>query len=246
MTRVLLYSGGMDSWLISKLWKPDIKLYIDIKGSYSEIEKKFLEPDVKIIEFPLGIFEKESKFIPMRNLYFLMLATNYGDEICLGATAGDRGVQDKVPEFFDRAEDIMNFLLKKQSNQKEDKKIKIEKKYLNYGKQDLVKEYIKSGGTLEEIKNNSFSCYNSNSGEPCYNCKPCFRKFVTLYNFGYKYKDEEIKKIFEHIRNEVVPKSKNKNNTYYSKRNSEGEIAEKVVKELYDKFGLDITKDEKC
>lgn len=26
--KVLLYSGGMDSWLIDKIWKPDVKLYV--------------------------------------------------------------------------------------------------------------------------------------------------------------------------------------------------------------------------
>ena len=30
MKKVLLYSGGLDSWLIDKLWNPDFKLYIDI------------------------------------------------------------------------------------------------------------------------------------------------------------------------------------------------------------------------
>ena len=41
--KVLLYSGGTDSWLIDKIWKPDVKLYIDIHGRYSEFEKKLLE-----------------------------------------------------------------------------------------------------------------------------------------------------------------------------------------------------------
>ena len=36
--KVLLFSNGMDSWLIDKLWKPDVKIYIDIEGSYSEKE----------------------------------------------------------------------------------------------------------------------------------------------------------------------------------------------------------------
>jgi len=38
MKKVLLYSGGMDSWLIDKLWKPNVKLYIDTGGSYSKDE----------------------------------------------------------------------------------------------------------------------------------------------------------------------------------------------------------------
>jgi len=116
MTKVLLYSGGVDSWLINKLWKPDIKLYININGAYNKEEIKHLPPDVIIIDFPLGIFEdKNTKYVPLRNLYFLMLASNYGDHICLGATSGDYGAIDKRPEFLDLAESIINYCLQKQS-----------------------------------------------------------------------------------------------------------------------------------
>ena len=34
--KVLLYSGGMDSWLIDKIWKPDVKLYVDMGTKYSQ------------------------------------------------------------------------------------------------------------------------------------------------------------------------------------------------------------------
>ena len=90
MKKVLLYSGGVDSWLINKIWNPDIKLYIDIHNEYSEIEKSQLPKDTIIIDFPyLSKIERKDKYVPLRNLYFLMIASNYGDEICLGATAGD-------------------------------------------------------------------------------------------------------------------------------------------------------------
>lgn len=49
MKKVLLYSGGTDSWLIDKIWKPDTKIYIDIHGRYSEVEKKRLPNDVKVV-----------------------------------------------------------------------------------------------------------------------------------------------------------------------------------------------------
>ena len=45
MKKVLLYSGGMDSWLISHLWKPDVKLYIDTGSSYAAEERRRLPPD---------------------------------------------------------------------------------------------------------------------------------------------------------------------------------------------------------
>ena len=35
---VLLYSGGMDSWLISKICKPDIKLFFDLGTASSNAE----------------------------------------------------------------------------------------------------------------------------------------------------------------------------------------------------------------
>ena len=97
MKKVLLYSGGADSWLIDKLWKPDVKLYVNIHGEYNVAEMKRLPADVKVLDFPLlGQFEDpETHFVPLRNLYFLMLATHYGDHICFGATRGDRNRNDK-------------------------------------------------------------------------------------------------------------------------------------------------------
>ena len=41
--KVLLYSGGMDSWLIDKLWKPDIRLYVDMNTRYSRILESWYE-----------------------------------------------------------------------------------------------------------------------------------------------------------------------------------------------------------
>ena len=98
--KVMLYSGGMDSWLISRLWKPDVKLYINIDGDYSKEEIKKLPKDVKIVDFPLlGKFELPNKFVPLRNLYFLMIASHFGNKVCLGAMAGDWGNNDKKYNF---------------------------------------------------------------------------------------------------------------------------------------------------
>ena len=53
--KVLLYSGGMDSWLISQLWNPDIKLYIDTGTAYAEEEKRRLPSAVSVEALPMGI-----------------------------------------------------------------------------------------------------------------------------------------------------------------------------------------------
>ena len=244
MTKVLLYSNGMDSWLISELWKPDVKLYVNMSTSYSDVEIAKLPKDVKIVDFPLGQFEEESKFIPMRNLYLLMIASNYGDEICLGATAGDWGSKDKTPEFLDRAEDMINYLLGKQSKVEGDRHIHICRDFIYKFKTDLVNDYLEQGGDIRRIWDESFSCFTPVDGRPCLHCKPCFRKFTSLAGYGCTFTEDERRRIWEYCRSEIVPRSKCINATYYSERGEEGRIAEKVVRELYDEFGGDINADE--
>lgn len=245
MTKVLLYSGGMDSWLIDKLWKPDVKIYIDIEGSYSKQEIERLPKDVQVIKMPLGIYEQESKYVPLRNLYFLMIASNYGDDICLGATAGDWGSKDKTPEFFEKAEEMLNFLLSKQSKVAEDRNIHLETKYLYMHKNELLDAYLQEGGTLQELYSDSFSCFTPVDNEPCLNCKPCFRKYVCLAYYGYEFTLEERKKMYDFVRTNIVPLSKNENATYYSERGSEGKIAAFVVDKLYEEFGGNLEDDKR-
>ena len=70
--KVLLYSGGMDSWLIDKLWKPDIRLYIDMNTRYSKEEMKRLPDDIVIEKLDLSKWEREDKIIPLRNMYLMV------------------------------------------------------------------------------------------------------------------------------------------------------------------------------
>lgn len=244
MTKVLLYSGGMDSWLIDKLWKPDKKIYIDIHGSYSHEEIERLPKDVEIIDLPIGIYEQESKHVPLRNLYFLMIASNYGDELCLGATAGDRGAKDKTPEFFAKTEELINFLLGKQSKVPVGRHIHIETKYMNMYKNEIVDEYLRNGGSLQALYEQSFSCYTPDHGNPCFNCRPCFRKYVCLAYRGFEFPKEQRQKMYNFVKTIIVPRSKNKDATYYSERASEGEEAKVVVADLYKEFGGSIEEDE--
>ena len=209
MKKVLLYSGGMDSWIISQLWKPDIKLYVDMHSHYSEQEKKFLPEDVLVYEFPLGQWERDDKIIPLRNLYLCMVACNItGDEdveICLGATAGDR-VLDKSPEFANKTTELLNFLYSEQWWIPTGKKVRINIDYKNYTKEQLLEMYKEQGGELEIAFKDSFSCYNpSDEGEECWMCKPCFRKFVAFNHAGYKFSPEILTKVIPYIQYEIAP-----------------------------------------
>ena len=185
MKKVLLYSGGMDSWLIDKIWKPDVKLYVDMKTRYSEEEIKRLPDDVIIEQLDLGKWERDDAIIPLRNLYLVMLATNYGDDVCLGATAGDR-VLDKSPQFAYKASDLLSFLYTKQ-HWTEERKINVNLDFKGMTKKELIAKYLQEGGNLEEAVRGSFSCYYPEDNHECWQCKPCFRKYVAFKMNGYDF-----------------------------------------------------------
>lgn len=238
MTKVLLYSGGTDSWLIEKLWKPDKKIYINIHGFYSDAEIARLPDDVEILDFAeLGKAEdKNTNFVPLRNLYFLMIASNYGDEVCLGATLSDRGSKDKREEFLDKAQDIIDYCLLGNSFA-EDKHIKICKDYVGLHKFQIIKMYLDAGGTIEEFVKDSFSCYHSINGKECMHCKQCYKKFLEAFYFGHNYSDLEEIKMINYLKNNVIPLN-NHEGTYFTDRTGEGEYMKQSVDRLFKQYGL--------
>lgn len=212
MQKILLYSGGMDSYLIDKLWKPDRRIYVDMHTRYSQQEIDCIKKrrnDVEFIDFPLGQWEREDKIIPLRNLYLPMVICNItGDEdvdICLGATNSDR-VLDKSQEYVEKATDLLNYLYQPQWWIPNGKKVRVNIDYKKYTKEDLLKMYMEQGGDLDKAYNESFSCYEPDEeGNVCHRCKPCFRKFVAFASVGYEFPEEVLRKTIPYIGKEIIP-----------------------------------------
>lgn len=208
MNKILLYSGGMDSWLMDKLWNPDIKLYIDLNGRYNKQEIEHLPSDVIIEKLDLSKWERSDKILPLRNLYLCMLATNYADkdgcEILLGATAGDR-VLDKSYEFADKTSDLLTYLYTSQWWNPTAKTIKVCLTYKDKTKEELLQMYVNNGGSLEKAWKESFSCYEPDeNGNVCMSCKPCFRKFVSFAKMGFVDKSW-LSTVIPYIEKEIIP-----------------------------------------
>jgi len=221
--KVLLFSGGMDSWLINQLWNPDILLYININNQYSKEEIKRLPDNVIIENLDLSKWEREDKIIPLRNLYFLAMATNYGNEICLGATNGDR-VLDKTYEFKKKYEKLLNYLFQKQ-HWTEKRTIKINLDFKKYTKTQLLKKYINKNGDIKKAFHESFSCYNPIKGKECWQCKPCFRKYVAFKNNGFVFNKKTEDKVKKFINKFIIPQIENKT---YNRKKEEKEILQAI------------------
>ena len=174
MKKVLLYSGGMDSYIISKLWKPDVKLFIDYGTEQTAEERKRLPKDVIVKEIDLSRYiENDNKStIPLRNLLFANIAINYGDIVAIGGVRDDLHY-DKSKRFARRATRLFNSVLTKEDSKR---KVKIVVPYRDYTKRELLQTYIAKGGTVKELKENTWSCYTPINGKPCGECNPCKRK----------------------------------------------------------------------
>lgn len=245
---VLLYSQGTDSWLINKIWQPDVLLYVDMKTRYSKQELARIDrlgrPDNLIIhELPLGKFEdKETAFIPMRNMYLLMTASYYGDMICLGATKEDEGGGvDTSSAFFTEAEHLINELWQPQ-NHYQGRHIQVIK-FNKWTKNELLHKYLEEGGDIDTFKNETFSCYTPTShGKECLGCKACFRKFIAAYGNGAKYTKNELLKMYDFIEENVVHRSHHSKGRYFLEKENAREILE-VIQRLYRELNkeLDLT-----
>ena len=174
MKKVLLYSGGMDSYIIDKLWKPDVKLYIDYDTKQTAEERKRLPNDVIIKDINLSQYIENDGIstIPLRNLLFATIAVNYGDIIAIGGVKEDLHF-DKTKKFAKKATRLFNSVLSKEQSKR---KVKVVVPYKGYTKTQLLRMYIAQGGSIEDLKNNSWSCHNPINNKECGKCSPCKRK----------------------------------------------------------------------
>lgn len=191
--KVLLFSSGMDSYIINQLEKPDVLLFIDNKSNYSALEMKYLKSlnyeNLVFIEDFINhsSIELENMIIPARNLYFAMIATNFGEEIILGATAGDRST-DKDFTFAELSSQLLSHIYQ-ESHWCSKGRVHVNLKYKDWTKQDLVRAFvcknfadgISAIDSVNLLLNDSFSCYHpTEKGGQCNRCKPDLRKWLAI------------------------------------------------------------------
>lgn len=189
MKKVLLYSGGLDSYIISRLWKPDVKLYFDYGIPQNVEEMKHLPSDVIIKKINLSDYMQDDGLntIPLRNLLFSAMAVNYGDVIAIGGLKSDLHY-DKKPDFAEKTTKLFNSVLEKE---RQPKSVKIVVPFAEYTKTDLICAFFEDGGILQELDENSWSCHTPENGKPCGHCQACKARHKAIIEAGLLYNEKQ-------------------------------------------------------
>lgn len=211
---VLLYSGGLDCTMQSFLLKPDILLYMDVESFYSKREIEHLGTRKhfggKLIidsSLQIGEFEMTNFYLPYRNLYFILNALQYGENIYLGFGEGDIGT-DKNQAFIDKTISIVKEMTSKSWITPEHTQFTINAPYLNYTKAELLAHCIDRGISVDLIKSIR-SCYDNDSVIGCGKCSPCLSKTVALVKNGISIEgifDSDPREVFKkHVEQRLKP-----------------------------------------
>jgi hypothetical protein len=171
---LLLYSGGLDSYIACEFLNRPKTLYCKINHRYQEFELEAIEKTIPntIIDnsLNLGRWEKPDADIPMRNALMLMIAANYDDDLFLVAQAGEMAIPDRSPKFFKEISPFISFLTEKQ--------VRVKTPFFTMTKTEMVKWYLFHGFKKEDLLKTR-SCY-SDGPIPCGACGACFRRWVSL------------------------------------------------------------------
>jgi len=192
---ILLFSGGIDSYVAYHYLNKPKTVYFNLNSRYSEKEipvVKKLIPST-IIEKNLDLREREqaSAIIPYRNLHLALLANHYSDTIVIAGLKDDVA-EDKNQTIFKHFSDLMSKMGHRQ--------IKVMSPFWHLTKAEIVGWFLKNGGTKEQLLS-TISCYSETSLLYCGTCAACFRKWCALQANGItelEFKNDALMKEYYH------------------------------------------------
>lgn len=197
---VALYSGGVDSYCMAYLCKPDELLYVHMAGAYGAAEwaKLTIPPGVlapvRSLRFrDLSTFERHDRVIPGRNIILCTLAANYGDRILMGSVDSSTG-KDKDAAFAAHMTELLQYTHQPQRWLPQGRDVSVHLPVYHLTKTQLVGMTIAAGHDGDELAAATFSCYNPQDDDhglhgpskwrACGVCPPCGRKWMAFTVYG--------------------------------------------------------------
>ena len=192
--KIVLYSGGLDSFCMAHHVKPDLLLYFDTGLSEQIMERRRI---VNLIDahglpapilfddrFNLARYKLPNETMPFRNLFFIAAAFTYGDKIYLGKTASSRHL-DKNATFANKALNVLKYVSQIPNDNPPGliaNDMEIVLPFDNKTKSKFLSEYLCSDGSIEHLMMTR-SCYRA-EGLECGRCISCVRKAIAFINNG--------------------------------------------------------------
>jgi hypothetical protein len=186
--KVLLSSGGMDSFLLAH--EPELRGAVHVFGN---VGQKYLKKEMHAAHIVAEIanaklvvvhgtnlakYEHPSGIIPFRNAHLLLTAAQYGTELYMGVIA-DEINSDKSVEFIEAMEYVLNISHRAQY-WTEGRQFRINTPYRAYNKTELIKAFVARGGSMGDLMR-SVSCYSATEHH-CGECASCFKRWVAITN----------------------------------------------------------------
>ena len=176
---ILLYSGGLDSYIAWEYLKRPKTIYFDLGHQYALYEMMAIHetiPGTKIDDsLHLGQWEKDDADIPMRNAFMIMIASMYDKDIVLVVQKGEMSIPDRSDQFFFSFPQWLNWM-------KDESGHTLTSPFFDMTKTQMVEWYVNQGLSTERLVQTR-SCFSSQD-EPCGACGACFRRWVALMNNG--------------------------------------------------------------
>src|SRR5574340_966486 len=172
---ILLFSGGIDSFIAYHYLQKPRTLYFNLGTPYSEKALRVVQKLIPetIIDNSLNLGDRQigdKAYIPFRNLILACMAYKYDDRIIIAGVKDDM-VSDKNEVAFG----LFSLLL----SQLENKSVKVVSPFWDMTKEDCVRWYLKQGGSIQSLLD-TISCYSDENTNYCGKCPSCFRKWCAL------------------------------------------------------------------
>lgn len=181
---ILLYSAGLDSFPAWHFLGQPEAIYFDIRHHFRKQELTTVRALAERYAIPLTVSSEldlsawdtpDGLLIPLRNVYFAMLASYRADTIWCVGVKGDH-TDDKSPEAFAR---MSRFL-----SQMTGRTIQVDSPFWDMTKTDVVRWYVQAGLCVDDLLD-TFSCLCPGTEMiHCGRCSSCLRRWIALVNNG--------------------------------------------------------------
>lgn len=169
---VLLYSGGMDSYIAYWYLRREMKipnedillLYVPLGHKYQNEELDVVRKSYRLFPFGtalhiessilnLGPKEEPSAYIPLRNSFLAHAASFYGDNIWLISQKGETNLGDRSIRGFKLMGETLTHLYD------DGRTVTVDSPFWTMTKVDMVRWYKEAGLNVEKLKE-THACYN--------------------------------------------------------------------------------------